>query len=128
QGLVSFTQRLSSDVAAGNADPFAPGSVSEVPFSADKVRAGLAKFNFEPLPGHKFFFAYQVFNDRNLLPVAPDGNFSPSENPLARRKTDERRYVGGYNFKSRESNFFDLTARVYYNQVRINETVVSGTA
>ena len=127
QGLLSFTQRLSSDIAAGNQDPFGSGSVSKVPFSSDKIRAGLAKFNVEPLPGHKLFFAYQVFNDRNLLPVAPDGNFDPAENPLARRKTDETRYIGGYNFKSRESAFFDLTARVYYNQVRIKETVVSGT-
>ncbi len=128
QGLVSFTQRISSDVAAGNIDPSSNSPFSEVPFSADKIRAGLAKFNFEPLPGHKFFFSYQVFNDRNLLPVAPDGNFSPSQNPLARRKTDEMHYIGGYNFKSRGSDFLDLTARVYYNRVRIDETVVSGTA
>jgi hemoglobin/transferrin/lactoferrin receptor protein len=127
QGLVSFTQRISSDLAVGNYSPGWGSPFSEVPFSADKIRAGLVKFNYEPLPGHRFFFAYQVFDDRNLLPVAPDGNFDPSQNPLARRKTDETRYIGGYNFKSTDSTLFDVTARVYYNQVRIDETVVSGT-
>jgi hemoglobin/transferrin/lactoferrin receptor protein len=126
QGLVSFAQRLSSDIAAGDVDARSSSRFSEVPFSADKIRAGLAKFSYEPLPGHRLFFVYQVFNDRNLIPVAPDGNFNPSQNPLARRKTDERRYIGGYNFTSRESALIDLTARVYYNEVRIDERVVSG--
>jgi hemoglobin/transferrin/lactoferrin receptor protein len=128
QGLVSFSQRISGNVEAGNIDYGSNSQFSEVPFSKDKVRAGLAKFNFEPAPGHKFFFAYQTFNDRNIIPVAPDGGFDPTENPLAQRKTNEDRYIGGYNFKSTDSGWFDLTARVYYNQVRISELVIGGTS
>ncbi|MCW5772169.1 MAG: TonB-dependent hemoglobin/transferrin/lactoferrin family receptor [Rhodospirillaceae bacterium] len=127
QGLVSFTQRISGNIEAGNIDYSRNDLISEVPFSKDKIRAGLAKFNYEPAPGHKFFFAFQIFNDRNIVPVAPDGNFNATENPLARRKTDENRYIGGYNFKSTENGLFDFTARVYYNQVNIEETVIAGT-
>jgi hemoglobin/transferrin/lactoferrin receptor protein len=131
QGLVSFTQRLSSDVEAGPAK-YGTADVnerfSEVPNSNEKSRSGLVKFSYDPTPNQRIFFTYTTFNDRVFIPTNTESNFSSTDNPLVRRMTNEYRYLVGYNFKTRESDWVDLNARVYYNLVRIDERVVQGTA
>jgi hemoglobin/transferrin/lactoferrin receptor protein len=131
QALVSFSQRLSSNVEAGPAklvsnDP--NERISEVPFSKEKTRAGLVKFGFEPFPDHKLQFTYTNFNDRVAIPTAPDSDFSNTSNPIVRRQTNEYLYVFGYNHRSRTTDLLDVNARLYYNQIRIDDRVVQGTA
>jgi hemoglobin/transferrin/lactoferrin receptor protein len=131
QGLVSFTQRISSNVEAGPAklvanDP--DDRISEVPYSKEKSRSGLVKVSYDFAPNSRAFFTYTTFNDRVFIPTNTESNFSNTDNPLVRRLTNEYLYIWGWNHKSRESGWVDLNARAYYNLVRIDERVVQGSA
>jgi len=131
QGLVAFTQRISGDIRAGDAkeianDPNDRNSL--VPFSTEKSRSGLVKFSYDPTPNSRIFFTYTTFNDRTLLPTNTEANFSTTDNPLVRRLTNENLYIWGYNYKTKESAWVDLNARFYYNQIRVDERVVQGSA
>lgn len=131
QGLVSFTQRISSNVEAGPAKYGTADlneSLSEVPYSKEKSRSGLVKVSYDLAPGSRIFFTYTTFNDRVLIPTNTEANFGNTDNPLVRRVTNEYLYIWGWNHKSRESDWVDLNARAYYNQIRIDERVVQGSA
>lgn len=131
QGLVSFTGRRSSNVTAGPINyntNYVNDRISEVPFSKENARSGLVKFGVEPLTDHKFTFTYTTFNDRSFIPTNPEGNFGNTDNPLVRRQTNEYLYIGGYNHRSRTTDLIDISARVYYNQIQLDDRVVQGSA
>ncbi len=131
QGLVSFTSRISSDIRAGNAKSIT-NDVNEynpvVPFSTEKSKSGLVKFSYDPTPNSRIFFTYTTFNDRTLIPTNTEANVNTTDSLLVQRLTNESLYIFGYNYKTHESGWFDLNARVYYNQIRIDETAVQGSA
>lgn len=121
--VLSFSHRISGRVQAGPREY--PTERNFVPFSSDNILSGLARFDFEPAPGHTGFFTFSVYDNDNLIPTAANTN---TTNTIADRTTREERYVWGYNYDPAGNHWIDTTARVYLNRVRINELVVSNDA
>ncbi len=118
--VLNFSRRISGAIKTGR--PVPDDGYDEVPFSKDNVKSGLAKLTFDPAPGHRAFFTYQIYNNTNVIPTAAN---TADSNIVADRLTREERYVWGYNFNPKGSRIFDMTARVYVNKVHLNEEVVS---
>lgn len=128
QALVSYTRRISGNIEAGPAK-YGTGDanerLSEVPFSKENSTAGLVKWSYDIAPNARIMFTYTNFNDRSNVPSNADGDSNATSAPLVRRQTNDYRYIWGLNYKSTESNWIDLQARAYYNQVRLDERSIT---
>lgn len=118
--VVNFTRRISGAIKTGR--PVPDGGYDEVPFSKDNIKTGLAKLVINPAPGHRGFFTFQIYNNRNFIPTAAD---TADTDIIADRVSREERYVWGYNFRPTGVPLVDMTARVYVNKVKLTEDVVS---
>jgi len=118
--LGNFAMRRSGDIKAG--PPNSDDSRSFVPHSADDIKTGLVKLTMEPVKFHKLFYTLQIYNNDNTIPAAAN---SDSTSLVADRVTRERRHVVGYNYNNPMNLWLDATARFYYNEVDINEQIIS---
>jgi len=120
--VVSFSRRVSGSVRTGDAGSVDANRSSLVPYSKDNIKSGVAKFTMRPADGHKLFFTFQIYDNNNVIPSAAN---TATTALVGTRKTREERYVLGWNFKPKSTDWVDLKVRLYTNKTELRERVIS---
>ncbi|MEM8885926.1 MAG: TonB-dependent hemoglobin/transferrin/lactoferrin family receptor [Planctomycetota bacterium] len=120
--LFGYTGRFSNDIALG-------GNLGDIPFSALDRNNAIAKVVWSPTSVDRLAFRYLLFDakgdqPRNGSVIDPDD----TSNLLVDRKTRQHTYGIEYERRDASNPWVDLRANVYFNDMRIDETVASETS
>lgn len=105
-----------------NRDSYTDGNGDTVPWTGEQVKSGYLKTTLRPADGHELKLAaiLQRYNDQI---TGSSGSTSPT---LSRYDTDtvNQTYTAGYTWKPDDNDLIDLSANLYHNRTRAEQTQV----
>lgn len=96
-------------------DDYDDGSGNRVFGTNDDTRSGFAKARFRPALGHEISFAAIDYTSEFTDQVESGGALQDSE-------VSNNQFTLGYTYKSQNNDFWDLSAKGYYNRTKLSQT------
>jgi len=98
-------------------DDYEDGAGRTIDNTGDETKSGFAKARWEITPGHNVTGTFVEYHS-NFVEYTPQ-NSGPVERDTS---VENRQYTLGYTFSRPDNPFFDLSAKVYKNTTRIDQT------
>lgn len=106
-----------------SSDDYDDGSGDRVLGTNDDTRSGFAKARFRPAAGHEVSFAAIDYHSEFL------DETEPAQGSIQREtEVSNNQFTLGYTFKSQDNDFWDLSAKGYFNRTKLSQTRVAGSA